>query len=291
MLLNQFQTYLTAELRYSAHTVAAYMNDLQQYIDYIEPIKAQEAVKKDIRNYLAYLVEQGLEKRTVNRKLSAVKAFYKFLQITETISESPANGVKTLKFSRKVQIPYAKNEMSDLLDSDLFGTDFTGTRDRLVIEILYHTGMRKSELIGLKPADIHTEKKEIKVLGKGGKERIIPFNSELLAVIQNYYQALENEGLQLQNHFFVTDKGKSLYPKLVYQIVNSYLSTVTEKNKRSPHMLRHTFATHLLQNGAEINAVKEILGHSSLAATQVYTHSDIEQLKKVFDKAHPRESK
>ena len=291
MFLTQFQTYLSSELNASEHTIKAYIKDISDFQDFITPAEVSEASKKDIRNFLAHLVSQKLSERSINRKLSSLKSYYKFLMITGTIGKSPAEDIRNLKNAKKVQIPYSPKEIADLLDSEIFPDDFRGLRDRLVIEMLYHTGMRKAELISLNPANINYEKREIKVMGKRKKERIIPVNDRLIHLIKKYVDRVEEEGIKMNKYFFVTPKGKNLYPKLVYEIVNSYLSFVTEKNKRSPHMLRHSFATHLLQNGAEINAVKEMLGHTSLAATQVYTHNDIEQLKKVFNKAHPRESK
>lgn len=293
MLIAQFIEYLGSEKNYAAHTITAYKKDLEDFDGFLrkENTILQKANKKNVKNYIAHLIQQRLAERSINRKISTLQSFYKFLLLTETIENIPTKGIKTLKHYHKPQIPYSEKEMGALLGKDLFDQTFAGIRNQLIIEMLYHTGMRKAELIALHPNNVDVEKKEIKVLGKRNKERIIPIHENLIEMIQKYKEAVKVHDLQLNETFFIKEDNKSLYPKLVYNVVNSYLSLVTEKNKKSPHMLRHSFATHILQNGAEINAVKEILGHSSLAATQVYTHSDIEQLKKVFNNSHPRENK
>ena len=291
MSISKFIDYLSLELQYSPHTVLAYQKDVRDFGAFISPIDLGDANKIDIRAYLAYLVGQNLEERSINRKLSSIKKYYKFLLIIEQISRLPTEGIKSLKFNKKVQIPYSSNEIYSLLKGDLFTNDFEGKRDKLILELLYHTGMRRSELISLKISSICFDRKEIKVLGKGNKERIIPVNDKLLYEVKVYLEKAEEEKVDLRGNLFVTNKGKRLYPELVYSITKSYLSLVTEKNKKSPHMIRHSFATQILHNGADLNAVKEILGHSSLASTQEYTHNDIQQLKKVFNQAHPRESK
>lgn len=291
MSISKFIDYLSLELQYSPHTVLAYQKDVRDFGAYISPIDLEDANKIDIRAYLAYLVGQNLEERSINRKLSSIKTYYKFLLYIEQISRLPTEGIKSLRFNKKVQIPYSSNEIYSLLNGDLFTNDFEGKRDKLILELLYHTGIRRSELISLKISSISFDKKEIKVLGKGNKERIIPVNDKLLYEIKVYLEKAEEEKVDLRGNLLVTNKGKRLYPELVYSITKSYLSHVTEKNKKSPHMIRHSFATQILHNGADLNAVKEILGHSSLASTQEYTHNDIQQLKKVFNQAHPRESK
>lgn len=291
MSISKFIDYLSLELQYSPHTVLAYQKDVRDFGAYISPIDLEDANKIDIRAYLAYLVGQNLEERSINRKLSSIKTYYKFLLYIEQISRLPTEGIKSLRFNKKVQIPYSSNEIYSLLNGDLFTDDFEGKRDKLILELLYHTGIRRSELISLKISSICFDKKEIKVLGKGNKERIIPVNDKLLYEVKVYLEKAEEEKVDLRGNLFVTNKGKRLYPELVYSITKSYLSLVTEKNKKSPHMIRHSFATQILHNGADLNAVKEILGHSSLASTQEYTHNDIQQLKKVFNQAHPRESK
>lgn len=293
MLVNQFLDYLKLERQYSAHTVTAYKKDVSDFEKFVltKNKTLLNVDKKDVRTYLSFLLINGLDERSVNRKISTLRTFYKFLLHTFVLEVSPVEGVKALKASKKIQIPYSVNEMNALQMENLFANDFKGVRDELIIEFLYHTGIRKAELISLKAQNVDLYKKQIKVLGKRDKERVIPINDMLISKIKNYLKLISDNGISLQDSFFVKMDGKSLYPKLVYNVVNYYLSFITDKSKKSPHMLRHSFATHLLQNGAEINSVKEMLGHSSLSSTQVYTHADIEQLKKVFNLSHPRENK
>lgn len=291
MLLQKFLEYLESEKNYSPHTIMAYQKDIEDLQYFLNPIELQYASKKNIKNFLAHLLQSNQHERSINRKLSAVKTFYQFLLLTDTINQSPTIGIKSLKYYNKAQIPFTTQEMNNLLDSDIFDDSYIHQRNKLIIELLYHTGMRKSELINLTYQNIDLTKKQIKILGKNNKERIIPINQKLIDAIYKYVSICKKHNISIENYLFLTKNQKRMYPKLVYEIVNTYLSFVTEKSKKSPHMLRHSLATHLLQSGAEINAVKEILGHSSLAATQVYTHNDIAHLKKVFNKTHPRESK
>ena len=292
MLKNQFRDYLSDEKKYSDHTVKAYIKDLEDFELFLNDITLEEVGKFDVKSFLAYLVNSALNEKSINRKLSSLSTFYKFLMLTDEIEKNPLAGIKTLKSYSKIQIPFSENEMDKLADIEEYSEDgFKQIRNRLIIELLYQTGIRKSELVSLELKNIDLIQRTVKVVGKGHKERIIPLNENLKELLELYLCKTEEENIQLNQFLFETKKGKRIDPKFVYETVNSYLSTVTEKNKKSPHMLRHTFATHLLQNGAEINAVKEMLGHSSLASTQVYIHSDIENLKKVFNRAHPRESK
>lgn len=293
MLISQFLDYLKLERQYSDHTITAYKKDISDFEAFLLTKNKTflKVGKKDIRAYLSFLLINNLDERSINRKISSLRTFYKFLLHTSVLESSPVEGVKALKVSKKVQIPYSVNEMKALQQHDLFAKDFKGVRDELIIEFLYHTGIRKAELISLKSQDVDLFKKQIKVLGKRNKERVIPINDVLVSKIENYLKVISENGVIQQDSFFVREDGKKLYPKLVYNVVNYYLGFITEKSKKSPHILRHSFATHFLQNGAEINSVKEILGHSSLSSTQVYTHADIEQLKKVFNHSHPRKSK
>lgn len=293
MAINKFLDYLRYEKKYSQNTILSYENDLNEFQEYFKNHAYDSGVVKAdtlmLRNYLMYLSDGELSERTINRKISALKSFYKFLLKTEQISTSPALGLKSLKHYNPVQLPFSQEELQDLLDSDIFPDDFEGIRDKLIIDLLYQTGMRRNELIQLKLQDVDFHENKLTVLGKRNKERIIPISEKLSQFILSYLDKRKEINPHNLPQIFLTKKGKPLYDKLVYNLVNYYLSHVSAKQKKSPHMLRHTFATHMLDQGAELNAVKEILGHSSLSATQIYTHGSIEQLKKVFNHAHLRE--
>ncbi len=294
--IQRFLDYLQLEKRYSLHTVKNYQIDLSDFSRFYSVEEnsnnIQYATKLHIRTYIIWLSKQSVNERSINRKLSSLRSFYKFLIKIGEISTSPMLQIKSLKTQKKVIVPFTEKEMSRLLDDEqMFSDSFEGIRDRLIINLLYQTGIRRAELIQLKINQFDVSNKTIKVLGKRNKERIIPLSFELVNQIEKYLELrkeiVESDFLTI----FSTSKGKPLYDKFVYKIVNHYLSLITEKQKRSPHVLRHTFATQMLDNGAELNAVKEILGHSSLSSTQIYTHGSIQNLKKVFNKAHPREQK
>lgn len=288
-LIERFLEYLKIERRYSDLTILAYRNDLEQFFQFTNK-KIESIDTKDIRLFLTSLVSLELEETSINRKLSSLKSFFKFLYELELIYKMPTAGVKNLKAQKKVIIPFSEKEMVKLFDSEIFSkNNFEGIRDRLIVELLYSTGIRRAELINLEWSDIDYIKFELKIFGKGGKERLLPVNRKLIDLIKKYENVVKNTFAQSSLKVFVTSKNKNIYPKLVYNIVKSYLSIVSEKTKISPHVLRHSFATHMLNNGAEISVIKELLGHSSLAATQIYTHSDIVELKKVFNISHPRE--
>lgn len=296
MAIQKFLEYLQIEKKYSHHTIKAYGDDLNEFQAYYEvesnSTDIVNALKLDVRNYLMQLSEAELSERSINRKISSLKSFYKYLLKIGEIETSPLVGIKSLKQRERVQLPFSIEELDELLNSEeVFPDSFIGRRDALVIELLYQTGMRRAELIGLKISDIDFSQKQLKVLGKRNKERLLPVGDQLLEVLSNYLEERAIEFPESGDTLFLTVKGKAFYDKLVYKIVNSYLSLVSTKAKKSPHILRHSFATHLLNEGAELNAVKELLGHSSLASTQIYTHSSIEQLKKVFNQAHPRSEK
>lgn len=296
MAIQKFLEYLQIEKKYSHHTIKAYGDDLNEFQAYYEAENNStdivNALKLDVRNYLMQLSEAGLSERSINRKISSLKSFYKYLLKIGEIETSPLAGIKSLKQRERVQLPFSIEELDELLNSEeVFPDSFIGRRDALVIELLYQTGMRRAELIGLKIRDIDFSQKQMKVLGKRNKERLLPVGDQLLEGLSNYLEERAIEFPESGDTLFLTVKGKAFYDKLVYKIVNSYLSLVSTKAKKSPHILRHSFATHLLNEGAELNAVKELLGHSSLASTQIYTHSSIEQLKKVFNQAHPRSEK
>ncbi len=296
MLINRFKEYLLFEKKYSSHTVTSYMNDLNDFTSFLKAnysINAEKATTKQIRNWIALLSERKLAESSINRKIASLKSFYKFLLRTKTIEKNPLTAISGLKTGKKIPLPYSEKEMEFLLDKDLFKNDFEGKRDYLIIYLFYTTGIRKAELINIKTTDVDYAKKELKVLGKRNKERIVPLLSETLRLVREYEmekRAFFDEDDQCE-FLFVTKKGKKMYDVLVWRLINSYISKVSIKHKKSPHMLRHTFATHLLNNGADLNSIKELLGHSSLAATQIYTHAGIHELKNVYNKAHPRSKK
>jgi len=296
MSIPKFLQYLQYEKNYSFNTIESYRSDLEEFGKFYFSETAEEdfsdAQKIHLRSYLMGLSQSSLSERSINRKITSLKTYYKFLLKTGEIEVSPASGIKTIKHYNAPQIPFSEEELSNLLvNEELFPDDFTGSRDRLMMEMFYQTGIRRSELIGLKVIDVDFYEKQLKVNGKRNKERIIPLSENLLEQIRKYIEIRDVEFAGNAPSLFLTKKGKPFYDKLVYNLVNSYLGQVSTKKKKSPHVLRHSFATHLLNRGAELNAVKELLGHSSLSATQVYTHGSIGQLKKVFNQAHPRERK
>lgn len=294
MPINQFSDYLSLEKKYSINTIKSYANDLNKLIDYFSEqgsaVKLSQLKKRDIREYLAYLSRLGYKAKTINRNLSSFRTFYDFLIKIGEIKYNPASNLKGLKSQKEIQIPFSKKEMESLFYGNVFKNDFSGVRDKLIMETLYQTGIRKSELINIKVSDLDLEAKLIKIKGKRNKQRLIPITDSLVSLIKKY---IEESPFNLinTNKLLRTDKGEVLYPKFVYNTVRKYMSLVSSKQKKSPHMLRHSIATHLLQNGAEINSVKELLGHSGLVSTQVYTHQNIGELKKMFNKTHPRELK
>lgn len=286
---DKFLDYLQYEKRYSPHTIVSYGRDLDDFIMFHLKTEASENIvqadKKIIRNFIVDLNEKGVSKRTVNRKLSTLRSFYLFLLRLGEIDVSPLETINSLKFYAEKQIPVSQEEM-ETLHAKVF-PEIENLLDECIVETLYQTGMRKSELCGLKFEDVDLYKNELKILGKGNKERYVPISEKLGGLLKSYLE-IRKPKKEFENLFFVNRLGKKLTEKFVYIVVNKYLSIVTSKQKRSPHILRHSFATHVLDNGAEISKVKEILGHSSLASTQVYTNANIEQLKKVFNQAHPR---
>ncbi len=288
-----FLDYIRFEKRYSDHTILSYRTDLDQFERFcIEETGDCDLCRADvklIRSWVVYLMEGGLSARSVNRKISTLKSFYKYLMREQHIQMNPMDKVLSPKLSKKLPSFVDSDKMDLLLDGHDFGEDFSGYRNRLIIEILYITGMRQAELIGLRDRDIDQFELNIKVTGKRNKQRIVPFDRAYLEVIRQYIE-IRNEKFPEREfpNFLLTDKGKPLYPKFVYKIVNSYLRFVTTMEHRSPHILRHTFATHMLNRGADLNAIKEILGHANLSATQVYTHNTFEKLVTIYKQAHPR---
>lgn len=293
MSLKAFQQYLALEKNYSAHTVAAYMKDLETYSDYlIETFETEDLLNVEyplIRSWIVHLVESGITNRSVNRKVSSLKAYYKFLLKTRQIEVNPLAKHKALKITKKIQVPFSEKEIEEVLKLINTVDGFEGVRNKLIVELFYTTGMRRAELVQLKTGDISTAERTVKVLGKRNKERIIPLLPSVIQTLQAYLSERENlEVITDSDYLLLSKKGSKIYETLVYRVINSYFSKASEKVKKSPHILRHSFATHLLNEGADLNAVKELLGHSSLASTQVYTHSSIAQLKEVYRNSHPR---
>ncbi len=288
-----FFGYLSNERRYSEHTVRAYRTDLAQFRGFLEVVynmsDLTEVRDQMVRSWIISLMNEDYEARSVQRKATSLKTYYKFLLREGHIGKNPTVQLQTPKVRKRLPVVVPEEHMGHLLDQRFFEEGFEGTRDRLIILLLYHTGIRRAELIGLQERDVDLGRAQLKVLGKGGKERIIPVQTELAEAITAY--RLERGRLDPAveaGEILVTQKGKKLYPKLVYRVVNRYLSYVSSVEKRSPHVLRHSFATHLLNAGAELSAIRELLGHASLSATQVYTHHSADQLKKVYNQAHPR---
>ncbi|WP_167615393.1 tyrosine-type recombinase/integrase [Maribellus sediminis] len=291
-----FINYLKYEKRYSAHTVVAYKNDLDQFVEYSAIVIGEfhvKAVTTDtVRGWLLHLMEQGLTPRSIHRKATTVKSFYNFLMREDVVESNPASNLTLPKVRKKLPNFVDEKSLNHLLD-DLgnFDDDFSGVRDKLILSLFYGTGIRLSELINLKERDIDTREKLIRVLGKRQKERIIPYPSEINNLLENYVIARNKQIGYKTDFLLVTEKGKQVYEKLVYRVVKKSLGKVTSLEKKSPHVLRHTYATHLLNKGADLNAVKELLGHANLAATQVYTHTTFEKLRDSYKQAHPRGDK
>ncbi|MGB5379164.1 tyrosine-type recombinase/integrase [Muriicola sp.] len=293
MAIAAYISYLSLERKYSPHTVKAYEKDLTDFCVFCktayELSNIEDASYPMVRNWIVSLVEAKISNRSVNRKVSSLKSYFKFLMKTGSIQTNPLAKHKALKTPKKLEIPFSEAEMEEMLNVLPFENSFEGVRDRLVIELLYATGMRRAELINLKMQNVDVANRSIKVLGKRNKERIIPLLESTIHLFNEYFtlrKAVE-KGENFQS-VFITSKGNKIYETLVYRIINGYFSKVSSKVKKSPHILRHTFATHMLNQGADLNSVKELLGHSSLASTQVYTHNSIAELKKVHTKAHPR---
>lgn len=289
MMIDKYLEYIEVEKRYSSNTITSYRKDLEDFLSFLMETEGTEDVvkvdKKIIRNFMVHISQANLAKRSINRKLSTLRSFYLFLLRMGEISVSPLENISSLKFYPEKQIPMSEDEMQLLEDKVLSQSE--DLLERLIIEVLYQTGMRKAEFCNLLYQNVDFSKREIKVIGKGNKARVIPVSDELVTLFKDYL-LIRKPVIGHEIYFFVNKKGKKLNEKFVYSAVSFYLSLVTSKEKKSPHILRHTFATHVLNNGAEISKVKAILGHSSLASTQVYTTANIEQLKKVFNNAHPR---
>lgn len=292
-IIDGFLNYLALNKGYSANTVKSYKTDLLQFSVFLEEyypgISFQEATPLQIRSWIVSIMEQGTGSRSVRRKITALNSLYNYLSLQTGVSYNPIEKINVPKFSSSLP-PYLNNEdINTLFEKIDFSSDFKGVRDKLILEVLYSTGIRLAELISIKHADIDLNNKTVKVTGKGNKQRIIPVIPALIHTMNEYF---ENKSKLFScnstDYLLVTNKGQRLYPKFVYRVVYKYLSLVTTYDKKSPHVLRHTFATHMLNNGAELNSIKEFLGHANLSATQVYTHNTVEKLKKVYKQAHPK---
>ena len=293
-LITSFLEYLSLEKKYSVHTIKAYKRDLISFQKFCIESYQQEKISdinySQIRSWIVDLVERKVSNRSVNRKISSLKSFYKYLQKIKIIQNNPLSSHKALKTSKKIQVPFSIKEVNEVLSNIVIEDSFETSRNKLIVALFYSTGMRRTELIQLKMNSINFSEKQLKVIGKRNKERLLPLLPSVLKSMHNYIKQrdlIDTSG----DYLFLTSKGNKLYETLVYRIINNYFSNVSSKLKKSPHILRHSFASHMLNEGADLNSVKELLGHSSLASTQVYTHNSLEQLKKVYKQAHPRSTK
>lgn len=291
--IDSYINYLRHEKRYSQHTLSSYKNDLDQFQFFVRKTypdaSLSEITHNHIRSWMVELINNNITSKSINRKISSLRSYYNYLLKQEIVAKNPTIKIITPKIPKRLPEFIQEKNIAQLFDNLIEG-DFEEFRDRLIIELFYITGMRKIELINLSDDDIDISNNVVKVLGKGNKERLCPLLESILSKINRYKELRDSffEGDLHSKHLFVTSKGAKMYPKFVYNLVKSYLSTITTSNKRSPHILRHSFATHLMNGGADLNAVKELLGHANLAATQIYTHNSIEKLKEVYKNAHPK---
>lgn len=286
--INSFLNYLELEKRYSDHTITSYKRDLSDFLNYLNTVYGLAIEKIDLihaRSYMVDLIENNLARSTVARKISAIKSFFKFLLKKGVVTNSPVHLLEIPKLTKRLPVFVKEDDISKLFSNDNFNNSIEGLRDQLIMTLFYQTGIRLSELINIKERDVGDN--EIRVTGKRNKQRLIPLTPNLLKLI-TFYREEKNRLFGSHSYLILTDKGNKLYEKFVYRKVNNYLSLVSSKQKKSPHILRHTFATHMLNNGADLNAIKELLGHENLAATQIYTHNTFQKLKSIHQQSHPR---
>jgi integrase/recombinase XerC len=292
-MIERFIDYINLEKKYSKHTVQAYKKDIETFQVFSNSEYGESDIVKssygEIRSWVVALVNSGVSNRTVNRKVSALNSFFKYLQRIEEIEANPLSGHKALKVSKRLQVPFSENEVVSVIEG-IELDDFAGVRDKLLVELLYSTGMRREELIGLKQTSVDIHNNTLKVLGKRNKERYVPLLQSVKKTLLDYLEIKEQE-FGATEYLLLSNKGNKLYGTLVYRIIKLYFSRESTKVKKSPHVIRHSFATHMLNEGADLNSVKELLGHSSLASTQIYTHTSLDHLKEVYNQAHPRSKK
>lgn len=291
-----FQDYIQLQKNYSVHTVKAYVKDIQEFelfnFTHFEQSSIDQVAYPQIRSWIVFLADQSISNASINRKISSLKSYYRFLLRIKQIEQSPLLKHKALKTPKKLQIPFSEKELDLVLNQLVYPEGILGLRDKLIIDLFYTTGIRRAELIGLKIHSVDFQSKTVKVLGKRNKERIVPLLPIIVEELKSYLtQRNQVEDFRNKEELFLLQNGVKLNDTFVYRLINKYFSGISEKVKKSPHILRHTFATHLLNNGADLNSVKELLGHASLASTQVYTHSSLSELKKVYANAHPRNKK
>jgi len=291
MAVTDFIRYISFEKRYSQHTLKAYLNDLTAFTVFLnkdfELEKPEEATQDMIRTWVMQMMDEGYTPRSLNRKISTLKSFYRYLYKEGRIKNNPMSNISLLKTPKPLPVYFEKGQINDYLDEPVDDKDFPALRDKLVIDLLYSAGLRESELTDLKESSVNFASGTLKVLGKRNKERIIPLSKKMMERIGKYLEKKNRTFQNLSPYLIVTNKGEQSYPKLIFRIVDKELKALSA-SKKSPHILRHTFATHMLNNGADLNTIKELLGHANLSATQIYTHNSIEQLKSIYIKAHPR---
>lgn len=290
MDLDSYKTYLEKEVRVSEHTYSAYVRDIEQFCEFAGEDLIVLSLK-DVRAWVLYLMDSGFAAKSVHRKVSALRSFYNFLILKGAIESSPIDAIVLPKVRKKLPFFVGVKEMGNLFDGDLFGVDFVGVRDMAIMSLFYSSGIRLSELVGLKDGDIDFQRERVKVLGKGDKSRIVPLTSECVESLNSYRDRCTDLNFDCSESFFLRESGEAVYSKLIYRIVRSYLTQVSTIEKRGPHIIRHTFATHMLNGGAGLESIKELLGHVSVVTTQVYTHASFEQLKSIYKYAHPRANK